>query len=495
VRTAARRFLAPILLLAISGCASTAALERRWIEVSSPNFSIYTSLDDQQGRDLMEDLELFRAALISVTRLKDTRPRIPTDIYAFASTHEYAPFRPSKTIPGYFVPGLRGNWVAMDMGDSPSLARAILYHELTHFLVRNEGRAAVPKWFDEGFAEVLGSVDVLGAMVRIGAVPRHRAAWLVYGPRIPYDKIIRARSFNGWYRHEVGAFYAQSWLLAHLLTLGQGGKFTPRLDRYLAEVDRGVDPVDAFETAFDIDVGDLEERMTEYVKEIPTFGLPRRDLTKGLQVSVRPVPLDEIGERLGWLAMGIGRHSLAKALFERASAANPNNARAIAGLGDVEKLDGSWEEAETAYRRSLELAPDDWQNHLEFAEYFTDRAMKEEEGRDERLARAREHFAKAIELEPSNPEAHAMLGVTYTIGKQPTEPGIAALERAAKLLPSHSGIEFPLAKLHHRAGHREQAIELLRRVVYRPHGDVNREATELLEHLEKEAAKSGAAKS
>jgi tetratricopeptide (TPR) repeat protein len=479
----ARRFAA-VALLAITGCVSTTALDQPWIEVSSANFSIYTSLDDAPARGLMEDLELFRAALLSVTRLRDTKPRIPTEIYAFAATSDYAPFRPHRSVPGYFVPGLRGNFVAMDMGDSPSLARTVLYHEYTHFLVRNEGRAAVPKWFDEGFAEVLGSVDVLGAMVRIGAVPPHRVQWLVHGPKIPYDQIIRARSFNGWPLREVAAFYAQSWLLAHHLTLGQGGKFTSRLDRYLDEVDRGVDPVEAFENAFDIDVDDLDERMAKYAKEIPAFGLPRRDLAQGLQIRVRPVPLDEIGARLGWLAMSIGKRPLAEGLFERAAAQNPANARAVAGLGDIDKLKGNWDEAETAYRRSLELAPDDWQNHLEFAEYYTHRAEQEEEGRDERLARAREHFARAIELEPANPEAHAMLGFTYTIGNQPGKPGIASLEHAAKLLPSHSGIEFPLAKLHHRAGHRERAIELLRRVVNRPHGDINEEATELLEELE-----------
>lgn len=487
MRTALRQ-LAAIVLLATSGCASTAALEKEWIEVSSWNFSICTTLDEPEARRLLEDLELFRAALLRVTRLRDATPRVPTEIYAFESSNDYARFRPGAGVVGYFAPRLRANWVAMDAGDSSRLARAVLYHEYTHFLVRNEGHGHYPMWFDEGYAEVLGSVNVLGAMVRIGDVPNHRLASLFYPERVDYSRVIRARSFKGWTRYEVGMFYTQSWLLVHYLVLGQGGNFPARLDRYLDRVAQGADEEEAFREAFGIDVDDLEERFEKYVKEIPSFGIPRRELAQGLEISVRAVSLDEIGTRLGWLAMNIGKFSLAEAYFERASAANPNNARAIAGIADTHKIHERWAEAEAAYRRSLELAPDDWQNRLEFAEYFADRAANEEEGREERLAQAREQLSKAIELAPEIPEGHAVLGATYTIGDQPPEPGIEALERAARLLPSHPWIEFPLAKLHHRAGHREHAIELLRRVVYQPHGDTNREAAKLLEELERAEA-------
>jgi len=83
-----------------------------------------------------------------------------------------------------------------------------------------------------------------------------------------------------------------------------------------------------------------------------------------------------------------------------------------------------------------------------------------------------------------------MLGSTYTVEGQPPEPGIDPLERAARLLPSNAAIEYPLAQLHERAGHRERAIELLRRVVHRAHGNADTEATDLLERLERQPAKS-----
>jgi hypothetical protein len=485
------RALIGICLLALAGCATTTALDRPWTEVSSRNFAIHTTLPEPDARRLIEDLELFRATLLRVTKLRDTAPRVPTEIYAFERSSDYAPFRPQANYVGYFVPTLRNNLVALSAGEDGVRSRVVLFHEYTHFLLRNEARGAYPKWFNEGFAELLSSVDVLGALVRVGIVPAHRVSWLAYAPRIPYARVLGARSFQGWSQNDIGSFYAQSWLLVHYLALGQGGNFTAQIDRYIERTSRGVPVEQAFSDAFGIDVEELDDRLAEYAKKVPSFGLPRRDLAKDIPIRTRPVPVDEIGNGLGWLAIAIGKLPLARAHFERAVAANPTHARAIAGLAELDKFAARWSEAETGYRRSLELAPDDWQNQLEYAEYFAYRALHEETDRQANLARARDGLARAIELAPDIPEGHAMLGATYTFGSDPPEPGIAPLERAARMLPANPMIEFSLAQLHQRVGHRARAIELLRRVVNQPHGEANPDAVALLERLEREAADEG----
>jgi tetratricopeptide (TPR) repeat protein len=484
------RSLIAIVLLALVACAGPVALDVGWIEVSTKNFSIYSTMSESDARSLLEDLELFRAALLSVTRLRDVRPHVPTEIYAFQASRDYRPFRPAPGVVGHFLPGLRANLVGLSAGENGVLARVVLYHEYTHFLLHDEGRGHYPLWFDEGFAEMLSSVDVLGALVRVGTVPQHRMQALMMPRKVAYERVIGAQSFRGWNDYEIAMFYAQSWLLVHHLILGQGGKFTPRLDRYLDRVAQGIDNTKAFEDAFGIDVDELDERLTAYAKEIPSFGLPRRDLLKKLEIKVRSVPTDEIANRLGWFAIATGRLPLAKGYFERAAEENPNRARAIAGLAELNKFDKKWAEAEAGYRRSLELSPDDWQNQLELAEYFAFRAYLEEAGREENLARARERLARVIELAPDHPDAHAVLGTTYTIGDQPPEPGIEPLERAAKLLPAHAEIEFPLAQLHYRAKHRARALELLRLVVYQAHGRAIPDAVKMLEELERDASEA-----
>jgi tetratricopeptide (TPR) repeat protein len=487
------RGLVAIALIALVGCAGMRGASPPWLEVRSDNFSIFTALGEREARQLIENLELFRAALLVMTRLRDPSPRVPTEIYAFRGSRDYDQFRPRANVAGFFVPGLRSNWVAFEANRQGIEARALLYHEYTHFLLRNEGRARDPMWFQEGYAELLGAIDVRGSMVRIGVVPPYRRGSLS-SSRLPYSRVLRARSLEGWSDNDTGMFYTQSWLLVHYLTLGAmetSDSFTTRLDRYVAKIEQGSDEETAFREAFGIEVNDLAANLRKYTRKLPAFGLTRDQLAANPAISVRALPSDETDMRLGWLAMHTGRVPLAQTYFERALTANPNNARARAGIGDVHKVNQRWDDAEASYQRALELAPDDWQNQLEYAEYFTDRAISEEHRRDEKLAHAREHFHRAIALAPENPEAHAMLGLTYTVGEQAPEPGIASLERAAELLPSHPWIEYPLAELHYRAGDRQRAIELLRRIVNRPHGEPNPEATKRLEEWEATPAAEG----
>ena len=473
------------LALAVLGCASTPAADRGWIEISSKNFSVFTSMKQPDARELLENLELFRAALLKVTKLRDTRPRIPTEIYAFEQSSDYDQFRPARYAAGHFTSTLRGNLVVLSTGKDSLSARVIVYHEYTHFLVHNEARGRYPRWFDEGFAELLSSVDVLGTMVRIGAVPPYSASWLRYGTKLPYARVIRAPDFEGWSDKEVGAYYAQAWLLVHYLVLGQHfDDFPERLERYRQRADRTGDDEQAFSEAFGIDVHELADRLKQYATQIPTFGLPRSGLAPESVTTARDVPSDEIAERLGWLAFSGRKIPVAQAYFARASEANPKNARAIAGIAEIDKLNGRWREAEVSYQRAVELAPDDWQNQLEIAEYFAYRAQRDEADRDANLAHAREHLSRAIELAPTIPEGHAALGATYTIGDQPPEPRIAPLEHALELLPSNPSIEYPLAQLYSRAGRRAQAIELLRPLVRQLHGEPSAEAQKLLAQLE-----------
>jgi hypothetical protein len=184
---------------------------------------------------------------------------------------------------------------------------------------------------------------VLGALVRVGIVPEYRASWLLHAPRLPYPRVLGARSFAGWSQNDIASFYAQSWLLVHYLALGQGGGFTARIGPYLELTHRGAGVEQSFSGAFGIEVGELDDRLAEYAKQVPSFGLPRRDLVKDLSIQVRPVPIDEIGNELGWLASQSGSRPLARDHFERALAANPSSPRAIAGIAELDKFAARWE--------------------------------------------------------------------------------------------------------------------------------------------------------
>jgi len=97
-----------------------------------------------RARALLENLELFRAVILTVTRVRSVHPHVPTEIYAFESENDYRPFQPFASASGFFRPTLRINFVALSAGLDAEAARAILYHEYTHFVIQNEGAKHFP---------------------------------------------------------------------------------------------------------------------------------------------------------------------------------------------------------------------------------------------------------------------------------------------------------------------------------------------------------------
>ena len=264
---------------------------------------------------------------------------------------------------------------------------------------------------------------------------------------------------------------------------GGNSGISSRLRGYVELLGRRIPEEQAFREAFEVDLADLDRRLQEYQLALRVFAWRRDKLAPEVSVGTLAVSRGEIRTRLGWLAVASDKPVLARRLFESASAANPRNARAIAGIAEVQKFERRWDEAEAGYRRAIELAPGDWENQLDLARCLVDRARVEDEQREERLASARRHLERVTDLAPEMPEVHAVLGLAQAMDGDLGD-GIASLEHALALLPANAEIEYPLAQLHSRAGHRGRAIELLRGVVYRAHGETGGEAARLLAELE-----------
>ena len=77
------------------------------------------------------------------------------------------------------------------------------------------------------------------------------------------------------------------------------------------------------------------------------------------------------------------------------------------------------------------------------------------------VAKARDLFRKATELDPQSATAFAGLGATYAWTSDDPVPGIAALERSLALAPSEVGTIFNLIVIECRAGRRDDAAKHL----------------------------------
>ena len=476
-----------LTLLVFTACASTPLEQRAWLEARSMNFTLYSNLPQARVVALSEDLELFQAVAQKGMNARRLEPRVPTRIFAFARAEEFRPFAPAAWIGGYFRPGLRENTMVFDASGSYRIdPRTPLFHEYTHFLLHNQSAIAPPIWYDEGLAEFMGTVRVEDDVVFIGAAPRYRHSTALWGDPHDLETIIRTDGFEGWDDLQKSMFYLQAWQLVHYFTLGPGKqvKVGPALTRYMQLLEQGEDEEAAFETAFGMDFNELWREISAYnrLKKIPALSVPRASFAPQARREIRALPPAEIAIRLGFLALQVRNVDLAGIYFARAVAAEPGRSRAHAGVGVVKQLGDRSEDARPHFERALELAPDDFENHLEIAEWL--HQLADQQKRVDLLPEAREHYRRAIELAPAIPEGHAMLGSTYLLTDEDPAPGIQGLEHARSLLPGEYSLLLPLAKLYARAGRPDEARAAAQRAARWSHGEGREEAAKILEELD-----------
>jgi tetratricopeptide (TPR) repeat protein len=483
--------LAPLLAVA---CATLHPHEKPWIEVRTEHFEIASAMEAPETLELANRLEVFRSVAQMLTNARRFDPAVPTRIYAFGSTSDYAMYGPRNSA-GYFERSMRDYTIVISP-DRRIATESVIQHEYAHFMIRNHESLNYPLWFSEGFAELFGALRVKGDQVQIGLLPEYRLSTFEQGVWIPIPKVVKARNLDGFTGWERNMFYAESWALVHYLHYGRESKDAQaeQITRYLSLVEAGAREEDAWRDAFGVELKSVNKKLIDYLERgrLPAFGIPVESFRPDVEPLVRAMPADEIAAELGWLSISRGRYEQAEHTFATAASANPDNGRAHVGLGDACKFQGRWDEADAHYQRGLAVAPDAALNHLDYAEYLQDRAVRAEdaEQRAEFIRQARRHYVRSQKLNPELPETYAMYGSTFLIEGEEPERGLETLEHAHALLRSDLDIKMMLASLYIELDRDAEARELLQTVVAWAHGEGQADAArELLRQLD--GAESG----
>lgn len=458
--------------------------ERKWLEVTSPNFVVISQLDEKSTRTITQELEDFRQVVAIFTNARVLEPRVPTQLYVFSG-----PFRDiglAENIAGYFEPRMRANYAVARRVQTVSVSH-IIQHEYTHFLLRNQGRQAYPRWYDEGLADLLGTVNLREGAFDFGNAPRDRLMTLGSMPWLDYDQILAPAPREEWSTTDTGRFYAQSWALLHYLIWGrEGADFSAQLARFLESEESGKPPVEAFELAFGEDVKALKANVRRYLAKARYGKGKLKNPFDPAGLQVRRVRPDEIAAAMGHLCMVMGDAQAAARYVDAALAANSRNASALVYKADLHKTDGRFEEAKALYEQAIAIEPDNDLHHLDFGEFWLQRARSEQDPseRTEYLKLARRQFVTAHDLNENNPETLAVYGSSFLLEGEPVAKGLDTLELAHELLPSNPQIKLRLARIYAGIGRAEEARSLLLAVRAWEEGDYSTSAAKLLEGME-----------
>src|SRR5580700_3084505 len=127
-RVTAILFPAAALLLATQALAAD-----HWVRMTTPDFELYTTAGERQGRETIRHFEQVREFFLRASPVR-SQGDSPLRIFQFDTESQYKPFRPGEFTVAYFVATPAREYIVMGDRASKNFGPAI--HEYMHLIVR-----------------------------------------------------------------------------------------------------------------------------------------------------------------------------------------------------------------------------------------------------------------------------------------------------------------------------------------------------------------------
>lgn len=160
-----------------------------------------------------------------------------------------------------------------------------LYHEAFHAYLANfvypHPQMRVPRWLNEGLAQIFESAVVEGGELRVGRADPARLTRVKQALRrkdlVPLADLLQARPRDFVVAHASGKHgadrhYLAAWALAHYLTFDRRLLGTDALDKYVEAARPSVEPRAAFQTLVNEPLPEFEKKFHDYLQRLQPDG-------------------------------------------------------------------------------------------------------------------------------------------------------------------------------------------------------------------------------
>ena len=176
-------------------------------------------------------------------------------------------------------------------------------------------------------------------------------------------------------------------------------------------------------------------------------------------------------ERIAALYHRMGNQEDALFYAERASRLSPANIEALILLGDIHLASGKTEEGFNAYRKSIQLAPNQRNAYFKIAKIYADKKD---------FDMAEKMIYKGIEVGPPSPFPYYFLGSLSTEKNRLTQ-GLEFHQEALSLNPNFEPAHIGIAVIYERQGKIQSAINVYRHILNRINPKSRQAANRLLQ--------------
>lgn len=465
--------LAPLLLVAASAAAQT------WVEVRSPNFSVFTDAGEKRGQEVALRFEQMRNVFGTLFLKDKVNIPVPLQIIAFRNSKDYKAVAPPSTA-GFFQSGDDRQFIALDL--SLENRWEAVFHEYAHQLL-NGNNPDTAAWFDEGFAEYFSTLRISDKEVEFGRPPQRATARLHLRPVAELFRIERDSKLYQEGGEARSEFYAQSWLVVRYLMDGQ---HMPKVARYFSLVnDEGVSVEDAVQQAFGKSVQQFDVDLAAYLRleHGKLWRVPLKVPLQELRFSARP--LDALDMQVNLLELRLRspqREQAALKELEALSARHPQHAGAQRVLGYNQLRRGEYAAAADHLRRAATLDPRDPWAHYYSGLLAIRRAIAAGQPPEE-LEATKRHLQTALDLDPNMADAYSLLSFVNMV-ETDLPAAIEHARRALERSPRNEHYALNLCRAYFMGRQHEKAAPLLEHLRRSQHDDISGPANQLYAQLE-----------
>src|ERR1700730_18581292 len=202
------RFLAVFLTLSAAFPAHA-----DWLRLRGTHTELLTDAGEKEGRRALSRLEQIRGIM---PEARDESGR-PLRVILFDSEKEFREYAPGESTSGLYLSGLEHDYIVTYAGGE--LPRVVT-HEFVHFLL-NQTPAPLPRWFEEGTAELYSNTQINSKRVRIGKEIESHMNLLLARPWLSESQLAVEKPAGAGIDQEQAEnmFYAEGWALTHMLNL------------------------------------------------------------------------------------------------------------------------------------------------------------------------------------------------------------------------------------------------------------------------------------
>ncbi len=417
-------FIRFIGFLATFSCLSIAA-KANWLRVETQNFIVYSEVKEEKTMKFLSELETYRRFLIKHGGVAPRGNALKLTIFFARSRSRYRALATSRGSVGIFNLTANGP-IAMfyDTGGGHRFrqeGKQILFHEYVHYLQFQSVPTQYPLWYREGFAEYLSSVRFSEKGVSLGEILMGRAENLSRLDWIYIKQLLEAKNFL----KKGAVFYAQSWLLTHMLYTSPD--YRSGVSAFLDQLEENVEPKLALRQVYGYEFSKLDQDLRQYFKrgqifayQYPVVGSDVKILSQQKLNKAESTTADK-SARLAFANGSKGYAALEKSIKKQLKK-TPRNTTLNLTLIDVLIKLGKLSEAEAISRKLLSQVPDMPAAHAHLGEIVLHRAWKAQKiAKDDlpdvaKLVEARELLEIAIAKMPDNARARKWYAGSFIYG-------------------------------------------------------------------------------